>query len=118
VTSQWLSTDRMPLEAADGRHLEVEPLAALVRHARLGKADLHNASRVEEDLGDGCRPPGANFAQDALAKVEETGPDDADWVERESGGSRALVQSEGKDRRFCRELDSQAPRLVTKTVLG
>ena len=70
-------TDRVPLEAAHGRHLEVQPLAALVRHARLGETDLHDAGRVKENLGDGRRPARADLAQDALGKVEEAGPDDA-----------------------------------------
>lgn len=90
-----LSAHGMPLETADGRHLQKQPLAASVVHARLREANFHDPGRVKEDLCDGRRPARADFTKDAFGKVEKSGPDDAFEVEGEKV-SLAIPCNRGK----------------------
>lgn len=67
----------MPLPPAHLGNAQVQPLPTFVPHALLDEPKLHHSARVENDLGDVCLAARSDLAEDAFAKVEEAGPDDA-----------------------------------------
>lgn len=67
----------MPLPPAHLGNAQVQPLSTLVSHALLDEPKLHHSARVENNLGDVCFAARSDLAEDAFAKVEEAGPDDA-----------------------------------------
>lgn len=85
----------MPLPPAHLGNAQVQPLPTLVPHALLGEPELHHPARVEDDLGDVGLAARSDLAEDAFAKVEEAGPDDA--LERREVGWSDLARKESED---------------------
>lgn len=65
----------MPLESRDVGALEEQPLASGVLEAGFYDTELHGAGRMDQDLRELRLLTGPNFSPDALAKVDEAGPD-------------------------------------------
>lgn len=83
VVGRRRDRERVPLEARQLGHVEVEPLAGLVGERRLDEAELDGALRVEEDADEERAATGAGLRSTRVGRFLER------ERERESEGGSA-----------------------------
>jgi hypothetical protein len=75
VQDELLITHRMPLPSGNFGDLNEEPLACCVLETGFDDTEFHSPTRVNENLGQPCCPPGTILPVHPFSKVRNSRPD-------------------------------------------